>query len=41
MRLILFLERGRRDVRDADRYGESNAASSALSSRGAEEEESR
>ena len=41
MRLVLFLERGRRDVREAGRYGESNTASSALSGRGAEEDEFR
>ena len=39
MIFTLFFERGRRDTREAGRYGESNDAISALSGRGAEEEE--
>ena len=37
----LFLECGRRDARDAERYGESNNASSSLSGRRADEDELR
>ena len=41
MMFTRFFERGRRDARTAGKYGESNAANSALSGRVAEEEELR
>lgn len=41
MMLTLFFERGRRDAREAGRYGESNTANSALSGLEAEEDEFR